>query len=72
MLGFSAKVDPKHAQSDLVPDGDEIEKLRWFSREDIEREAADLLLPGRMSIARVMIEHWYGKKIISATEKGIR
>jgi NAD+ diphosphatase len=72
MLGFSAKVDPLHAKSDLVPDGDEIEKLRWFSREDIEREAADLLLPGRMSIARVMLEHWYGKKIISATEKGTK
>jgi NAD+ diphosphatase len=72
MLGFTAKVDPMHSQSDLVPDGEEIEKLRWFSREDIEREAADLLLPGRMSISRVMIEHWFGKKIISATEKGAK
>lgn len=72
MLGFTAKVDPLHSQSDLVPDGDEIEKLRWFSREDIKREAADLLLPGRMSIARVMIENWYGEKIVSATEKGTK
>lgn len=72
MLGFTAKVDPNHAKSDLVPDGEEIEKLRWFSREDIAREAAELLLPGRMTISRAMIEHWYGGKIISATEKGLK
>jgi NAD+ diphosphatase len=71
MLGFTAKVDPQHAKSELVPDGEEIEKLRWFSREDIAREAANLLLPGRMSISRVLIEHWYGEKIISATETGL-
>lgn len=70
MLGFTAKVDPDHSKSELVPDGEEIEKLRWFSRDDIAREAEDLLLPGRMSISRVMIEYWYGGKIISATEKG--
>jgi NAD+ diphosphatase len=71
MLGFTAKVDPRHAKSEPVPDGDEIEKLRWFSREDIAREAKDLLLPGRMTISRVMIEHWYGDTIISATEQGL-
>lgn len=68
MLGFTASVDSKHAGADLVPDGDEIEKLRWFSRDDIEREASSLLLPGRMTISRVMIEHWYGSQIVSATE----
>jgi NAD+ diphosphatase len=72
MLGFTAKVDPRHAKSDLVPDGDEIEKLRWFSRDDIAREAKNLLLPGRMTISRVMIEHWYGDTIISATEEGLK
>lgn len=72
MLGFSAKVDPSHAKAEPVPDGDEIEKLRWFSREDIAREAKDLLLPGRMTISRVLIEHWYGGTIISATEEGLK
>ena len=72
MLGFTAKVDPRHAKADLVPDGDEIEKLRWFSREDISREAKNLLLPGRMTISRAMIEHWYGGTIISATEEGLK
>jgi NAD+ diphosphatase len=68
MVGFTAKIDPKHPEKDLVPDGEEIEKLRWFSREDLEREAKDLLLPGRLTIARALIEHWYGQKIISASE----
>lgn len=65
MLGFSAKVADGSA---LLPDGIEIEKLRWFSRADIAAEAKDLLLPGRMTISRAMIEHWYGGEIISATE----
>lgn len=69
MLGFTAKIS---ADSDglLTPDGDEIEKLRWFSREDIEREAKSLLLPGRITISRAIIEHWYGGEIISASELG--
>lgn len=68
MVGFTAKIDPEHAGRDLVPDGDEIEKLRWFSREEIAAEAKDLLLPGYLSISRALIEHWYGGPIISATE----
>ena len=72
MLGFTAKVDPAHAKAEPVPDGEEIEKLRWFSREEIASEAEHLLLPGRMTISRVMIEHWYGGTIVSATEKGLK
>jgi NAD+ diphosphatase len=68
MLGFTAKVDPNHAQNALVPDGEEIEKLRWFSRAEILAEAKDLLLPGRMTISRALIENWLGQKIESATE----
>ena len=67
MLGYTAKIA---ADSDgtLHPDGEEIEKLRWFSREDITREASALLLPGRLTISRAIIEHWYGGEIISASE----
>lgn len=68
MLGFTAKVDPKHAKNELVPDGEEIEKLRWFSKAEILAEAKDLLLPGRMTISRALIENWLGETIISATE----
>lgn len=72
MLGFTAKLDPEHSQNALVPDGLEIEKLRWFSREELLAEAEQLLLPGRLSIARALIEHWLGEKIISATELGAK
>jgi len=68
MLGFRAEIDPKHAHVDEVPDGIEIEKLRWFTRAEIEIEAPKMLLPSRISIARAMIEHWYGGELVSATE----
>lgn len=61
MLGFTARVDESKPSSGLVPDGIEIEKLRWFTREEISSE--DIILPGRLSIARAIIEHWYGSEI---------
>ena len=60
MVGFTARVDPNHKHLELVPDGVEIEKLRWFSREELAAEAGSLLLPGKLSIAGALIEHWYG------------
>jgi NAD+ diphosphatase len=60
MVGFTARVDPAHRHLDLAPDGVEIEKLRWFSREELAAEAGSLLLPGKLSIAGALIEHWYG------------
>jgi len=63
MLGFTARVDPNHSSAELVPDGVEIEKLRWFSREEIASEAGKLLLPPKLSIAGALIERWYGGPI---------
>ena len=60
MVGFTAKVDPNHAHLVATPDGEEIVKLRWFSRQDLIAEAQSLLLPGKSSISRALIEHWYG------------
>ena len=60
MVGFTARVDPNHKHLELAPDGVEIEKLRWFSREELAAEAGSLLLPGKLSIAGALIEHWYG------------
>lgn len=63
MVGFTARVDPEHKNLALNPDGVEIEKLRWFSREELAAESGLLLLPGKLSISGALIEHWYGGPI---------
>jgi NAD+ diphosphatase len=64
MVGFSARVAPG-ADPAGRPDGEEIVELRWFSRAELTAavDAGDLLLPGPTSIARAIIEHWYGGPI---------
>lgn len=44
------------------PDGDEIEEIRWFSRDDMKSAILDksLILPLEISVARQMINAWYG------------
>ena len=59
MVGYLAEYDGGL----LTPDGEEIVKLRWFSRAELKAEAGELLLPGELSIARVIIEHWLGEKL---------
>ena len=61
MLGFRAKVDPDHAE--LRPDGDEIVDVRWFSRAELASSLDEIALPGGTSIARAIIEDWYGGPI---------
>lgn len=65
MLGFTARADGAKA---LTPDGEEIVKLRWFSKAELASEAKHILLPGKATISRAMIELWYGEEIVSATE----
>jgi NAD+ diphosphatase len=65
MLGFSAKAS---SAQELIPDGEEIVRLRWFSREELANQAPALLLPGKATISRAMIELWFGKEISSAIE----
>ncbi|MBO9577510.1 MAG: NAD(+) diphosphatase [Microbacteriaceae bacterium] len=59
MLGFTARVAPG-ADPAPRPDGVEILDLRWFTREELAAALPDLKLPMRASIARAIIEHWYG------------
>jgi NAD+ diphosphatase len=59
MLGFRATLDPAHSD-ELRPDGTEILDLRWFSRDELASSLDQVLLPGRTSIARVIIEDWFG------------
>lgn len=59
MLGFTARVD-ETIESELTPDGSEILDLRWMSRNDLYAARDEIALPGRTSIARALIEEWYG------------
>ena len=68
MLAFTATVDPSNSPEDFVPDGEEIVKLRWFTRDQLKAEAKEIYLPSRISIARALIESWLGESINSATE----
>ncbi len=63
MLGFTARVADGAAPSSAAPDGVEILQLRWFSRADLAEAAADVSLPGGTSIARWLLERWYGGPI---------
>jgi NAD+ diphosphatase len=64
MVGFEARV-ALGADTAARPDGEEIVALRWFSRADLAAAVAagEVLLPGPTSIARAIIEHWYGAPI---------
>ncbi|MER3389441.1 MAG: NAD(+) diphosphatase [Microcella sp.] len=59
MLGFRATLDVD-AENVLRPDGTEILDLRWFTRDDLAANVDSILLPGRTSIARAIIEDWFG------------
>lgn len=45
------------------PDGEEIEEIRWFTRDEMKSAIAEktLILPLEISVARQMIKAWYGK-----------
>jgi len=62
MVGFSAAADPAVADR-LVPDGAEILDVRWFSRDEIRHDLGSIVLPGPGSIARAIIERWYGGEL---------
>jgi NAD+ diphosphatase len=68
MVGFQARVV---AGSDTTgrADGDEIRSLRWFTRDELAAAAAsrEVLLPGPTSIARAIIEHWFGGELDDGT-----
>ena len=60
MISFSAiATNPDEAKAD----GEEIEEIRWLTREEMREAIANksLTLPPGMSVARKMIEFWYEK-----------
>ncbi|MGK9146595.1 NAD(+) diphosphatase [Plantibacter flavus] len=58
MLGFVAPLADDQDPEALVPDGQEILDLRWFTREELEDPSTDVILPGPSSIARAVIDDW--------------
>jgi NAD+ diphosphatase len=62
MLGFYARAQEGQ---ELHVDGDEIKTARWFTRVELlaAAESGEVLLPGRVSIARQLIERWYGGRL---------
>lgn len=68
MLAFTAKVDSSNSADAIKADGVEIAKLRWFSKAELAQEVKQIYLPTRISIARAMIERWFGEELVSRTE----
>ncbi|GAA2831357.1 NAD(+) diphosphatase [Nonomuraea rubra] len=62
MLGFFAEA----VTTTLTPDAEEIAEAHWFSREELARalESGELRLPPPVSIARRLIETWYGGELV--------
>ncbi len=65
MLGFTAITPDTEAK----PDGVEVTRARWFSREELQEAvlAGEITISSRLSIARSLIEHWYGGRIMDRT-----
>ncbi|HSN07313.1 MAG TPA: NAD(+) diphosphatase [Candidatus Angelobacter sp.] len=63
MLGYRARVAA--GSPDARPDGAEITELRWFTREEMSAgcAAGTVRIPPRISIARRLVEHWYGAEL---------
>ncbi|MCB5281131.1 NADH pyrophosphatase [Arthrobacter sp. ES1] len=58
MLGFTATT----ADAEATPDGVEVTRARWFSRSELQAAvlSGEIVISSRLSIARALIEHWYG------------
>ncbi|MFD6178111.1 MULTISPECIES: NAD(+) diphosphatase [unclassified Isoptericola] len=61
MLGFRARA----VATDVRVDGAEVTDARWFTREELVAgvRAGEIGLPGRPSIARALVEEWYGAEL---------
>lgn len=60
MVGYTARAVGETERTD-----DELASARWFGRTELADAVhnEEVLLPGRVSIARTLIEHWYGAEL---------
>jgi NAD+ diphosphatase len=58
MLGFHARA----TSTDVRVDGVELARARWFTRDELRDavESGEVVPPGRSSIARALVEDWFG------------
>ncbi|HEY7859533.1 MAG TPA: NAD(+) diphosphatase [Candidatus Nanopelagicales bacterium] len=63
MLGYLATVAADSPEA--LADGDELSEVRWFTRAELAAacQAGTVRLPGEVSIARRLVEHWYGSAL---------
>jgi NAD+ diphosphatase len=61
MLGYHAWA----SATQITVDDDEIAEARWFSRDELARacETGEVRLPPTVSIARRLVERWYGSEL---------
>lgn len=66
MMGFRAHIAPD-SSTEIQVDGEELTDARFFTREELLAavSAGQVRLPSRSSIARSLIEEWYGGTIPS-------
>lgn len=67
MLGFRARA----MTTDLTVDGEEVTEARWVTREQLADAVTDrsVVLPSRTSIARALIEDWFGAQIVEPDDE---
>jgi NAD+ diphosphatase len=63
MLGYHARLAP--GSPPARPDGEEITEVAWFTRAEMRAgcEAGTVRIPPSISIARRLIERWYGAEL---------
>ena len=63
MLGYHARLAA--GSPEARPDTTEITEVRWFTREEMRAgcESGAVRIPPRVSIARRLVEHWYGAEL---------
>ncbi len=68
MLGFMAWAN----DTDIQVDGEEIVEAEWYTREQIQQLAANgtIALPPSISIARRLVERWYGQPLQNSWLRG--
>jgi NAD+ diphosphatase len=70
MLGFTARA----LTTEVVPDPAELRAAAWFTRDELEEgvRAGRLTLPSRASIARSLVEDWFGGTLPSPDDRDSR